>query len=115
MPKLDTTTEWHVSLRTPMRVKMGGQSCTVVAFDATITGASDSHGLVGGRPWGNGAIEFQTHCLWVRVTASAAAAASRSPTPVGSVFDRVAFMRTTLIVPDDNIAGIVAQPFQEKP
>ncbi len=91
--KTDTETQFHVSLKHPMSVKMADRREYIGAFDAVIE-SDASPGF--GTPatfWA-----FKTHTLY-RSTPSG------SPPPV---------MRVTLHVPVDNIAGIIAQPFKER-
>jgi hypothetical protein len=86
MPKPDTETEYHVTLRSPMHIKLGGRSTVVRVFDAT---TDWSPGLLGDS------IVFVTDRVW-------------TGEGVSVVF------KSSLTVPAGNIAGMVPQPFLER-
>jgi hypothetical protein len=92
MPKPETDIEYHVSLRAPIYIKLGGISTPVRVFDAT---TAWEPGLLGDS------IIFITDRIW-----------SAREGVQGERRDVV--LRTTLTIPADNIAGMVPQPFVER-
>lgn len=86
MPKPDTDIEYHVTLRSPMSIKLGGKSTSVRVFDAT---TDWSLGLLADS------IVFVTDRVWTGEGVSA-------------VF------KSSLTIPAANIAGMVPQPFLER-
>ncbi len=87
MANLDV--QYHVTLRSPMGIRRPtGEIMTVRSFDATLIGSVESTGW-----W-----TFQADRIWI----------SRFKAEEGT--KHVVF-KGTLIVPKDNIAGVVQQPF----
>lgn len=91
MPKPDTDTEYHVSLRSPIFLKLGDKIVGVRSFDASL-GDGDRL-LVKG-------IVFRTDRIW-------------SLACTGTIREGVSF-KATIEVMDENIAGMVPQPFVER-
>ena len=85
---IESNTEYHVTLRYPTTVKLGAERARVPtpfrAFDGTVVDV----GVVG-----PGIVQFKMVAMW-------------------SDKRRIA-MRQTLLIPIDNIAGVVAQPFEK--
>ncbi len=99
MPKPDTDIEYHVSLRSPIFVKLGDKLVGVRSFDATTEWAPGPSEGVGGPTWHNSII-FQTDRIWPMGGA-------------GAIREGVS-LKTSLTIPIDNIAGMVPQPFVER-
>jgi hypothetical protein len=91
MPKEDTDTQYHVSLSWPMRVKMGGTTVPVCAFDAVIAIDVSIPGQIMAA-W----IAFRTDCMY-------------STTDMGR-----RNIKVLVLVPIANIAGMVPQPFETR-
>lgn len=91
MPKPDTDVEYHVTLRSPIFLKLGDKLVGVRSFDATL-GEADRL-LVKG-------IVFRTDRIW-------------SMAGSGAIREGVSF-KATIEVIDENIAGMVPQPFVER-
>lgn len=83
----------HVSLRDPMRIKMGGRMQEIVAFDGEVSTDVDFD-----RPR---YLVFRTDAVY------------RDETTQSVAVCRMA-IRTKLIVPVRNIAGLVPQPFEKR-
>lgn len=87
--KEDTQAQLHVTFMRPMRIKLGDRSTAVVAFDGTLDEAvSDT------------IVRYKTDRIYAVVN--------------GVLNDGGISLKTSLIVPRHNIAGIVAQPFLKK-
>lgn len=93
MPKPDTDIEYHVSLRSPIFLKLGDKLVAVRSFDAT------TEWWEPGEPLG-GTVSFNTDRIWAMAG-------------TGKLQDGVS-LRTSLRIPADNIAGMVPQPFVER-
>lgn len=95
MPKPETDVPFHVTLRSPVGIKLGGEIAVVRSFDATIEEESSAPATH---------YSFKVDRIW--------------PIPAGaSGFrqnNKSALFRGTIIVPRDNVAGIVPQPFMER-
>lgn len=91
MPKPDTDIEYHVTLRTPVCVKLGTEIVPIRSFDAT---TEWERGLVADS------VVFKLDRIW-RHGGS------------GAIMDGRGF-RATLTVTADNIAGMIPQPFVER-
>jgi hypothetical protein len=91
VPKPETDIEYHVSLRSPIFIKLGDKIVGARSFDAKTVWVP---GLIGGS------IIFNTDRIWP--TGSS-----------GAIRDGVS-LRTSLTIPADNIAGMVPQPFVER-
>lgn len=91
MPKPETDIEYHVSLRSPIFLKLGEKLVGVRSFDATIGDADRV--LVKG-------IVFKTDRIWPAGS-------------LGAIRDGVS-LKTNIEVLDENIAGMVPQPFVER-
>lgn len=85
---LNPNTEYHVTLRYPMTVKLGVGPERVLSPFRSFDGAVVDVGVVG-----PGIIQFRMVALWGE--------------------KRRLAMKQTLLIPIDNIAGIVAQPFEK--
>jgi hypothetical protein len=92
MPKPDI--EYHVSLRSPIFVKLGDRLIAVRSFDATLTTVGHID-----RRLSSGVL-FVTDRLWPALG-------------TGEIRDGVSF-KATIEVIVDNIAGMVPQPFVER-
>ena len=83
------STQYHITLRSPVAVKLSGSPVLVSCFDAT---------LVAGDVAQLDAQEFRVVKVWA--------------VGDGGLIDHK--IAVTLFVPADNIAGLVAQPFSPK-
>ena len=92
MPKPETDVQYHVTLRSPIGIKLGGEIAVVRSFDATVVVFDDALGY-----------EFKVDRIW-----SAPAAAPTPRRATSAVFHGV------IITPRDNIAGMVPQPFMDR-
>lgn len=91
MPKPDADIEYHVSLRSPVFLKLGDKLVGVRSFDAATEWAPGPS---------NGSVVFQTDRIWPMGGA-------------GAIREGVS-LKTSLTIPIDNIAGMVPQPFVER-
>jgi hypothetical protein len=89
MADRDENTQYHVTLRDPMRIKLGGRTDEIVAFDATVNNSP-------AELW-----SFTTDCVYRDVTGDLIATSRKS-------------IRINLVVPFHNIAGLAPQPFEKK-
>ena len=90
MPKPDTGIQYHVTVRSPICLKLGTDIVEVRSFDAILEGASDTV---------SGALVFRSDRIWIH--------------RVGGSGKHVGF-KNRLTVPESNIASLVPQPFTEK-
>lgn len=86
-------TQYHVTLRFPVAVKLSGTPFLVRCFDATIAAIDQGAGT--GAP----SREFRVVRIWG---------------PKGDTALTTYRITQTLVVPADNIAGLVVQPFEAK-
>jgi hypothetical protein len=91
VPKPETDIEYHVSLRSPIFIKLGDKIVGTRSFDAKTEWEA---GLLGDS------IIFRTDRIWH--TGSS-----------GALRDGVS-LKTSLTIPCENIAGMVPQPFVER-
>jgi hypothetical protein len=90
VPKPETDIEYHVTLRSPLSLKLGDRLVAVRSFDAR----------TGWEPGAlAGSIIFFTDRIWM---------------PRGPGSFETAKFRNELTIPIDNIAGMVPQPFLER-
>lgn len=92
MPKDDTDTQYHVSLLGPMRIKLGGHTVEIVAFDGVMS--YDGPAVPDLRA-------FATDCVYTAVQGDSIASCRRA-------------IRTQLLIPFHNIAGMVPQSFEKR-
>jgi len=90
---IDESTQYHVTLRFPVAVKLSGNPFLVRCFDATLVD-SDQVRQIDAQ-----AREFRVVRIWG---------------PKGDTALAPHRITQTLIVPNDNIAGLVVQPFESK-
>lgn len=92
MPKVDIDTEYHVSLRAPLFLKLGDKIVGIRSFDAK---TDWEPGLLGDS------IVFRTDRIW-----------QHGASPL--LLREGVSLKTSLTIPADNIAGMVPQPFVER-
>jgi hypothetical protein len=88
MPKPETDIEYHVSLRSPIFLKLGDRIVGIRSFDAIA------------EPLPGDTVVFRTDRIW-------------PSGGTGALRDGVS-VKTSLTVPVSNIAGMVPQPFVER-
>lgn len=89
----DNSITYHVSLRTGVRVKMGGRSLAIYAFD----GQPSFDGPAGlDTCWA-----FRTDCVYISGEGDVVAKTRRA-------------IRIQLLIPFSNLAGMVPQPFENE-
>jgi len=91
MPKPETDTEYHVTLHTPIGIKLGSQIVMVRSFDAT---TEWERGLI------DDSIVWKVDRIWRHAN-------------VMEIQRGVSF-KSSLVIPAKNIAGLVPQPFVER-
>jgi len=89
--KTDTEVQYHVTLKHPMSIKISDATELIRAFDAVLDADVS--------PVMPSAFEFKTDMLYRAYSAEGT---------------KEFAMKTTLHIPADNIAGVIAQPFKER-
>ena len=98
---------YHVSLCSPMRIKLQGHSTWFNAFDAVV---ADS-GTWGLHPMA--AMTFRSDRIYLSIRNWPRPSARDADTPLATAPAEVGIV-TTLVVPVSNIAGLVPQPFKDR-
>ncbi len=98
MVKTDAETQYHVTLKFPMSVKLAERREFFIAFDAVFDGVVGVFDAEASAVIRN-AFSFRSHTLY---------------RPVAGGGQPPIVIKVTLHIPADNIAGIIAQPFKER-
>lgn len=85
--EVQSTTQMHVTLCRPMRIKLGGVSKAIIAFDAVVAATGDA------------LAEYRTDRVYT------------VERDTSRLLDNGVVLKTTLQIFHHNIAGMVAQPF----
>jgi hypothetical protein len=96
--------QYHVTLRHPVNVKMHDESIRIIAFDAVFVDSD----LPAERAW-----HLKTHMLYSADLTPPEIPTTYNQGGSSSVSTGTWTMSVILIIPPDNIAGMVAQPFRK--